>query len=86
MYNTHKRAILYVLYGLILGVCGLLDTLWGKQCPAMTPLEGRKALIWATHSLIPRPLAAFQCCTREAEGPGIRSPMQYVTIHRVVDR
>ena len=22
MYNTHKRAILYVLYGLILGVCG----------------------------------------------------------------
>ena len=29
MYNTHIRAILYVLYGLILGVCGLL--LWGNQ-------------------------------------------------------
>ena len=29
MYNTLKRANLYVLYGLILGVCGLLDTL----CP-----------------------------------------------------
>ena len=32
MYNTHKRNILYVLYGLIfLGVCGLLGTLWSKQ-------------------------------------------------------
>ena len=25
MYNTHKRAILYVLYGLMLGVCGCLE-------------------------------------------------------------
>ena len=32
MYNTLKRAILYVLYGLIMGVCGLLDTPWGKLC------------------------------------------------------
>ena len=32
MYNTHKRGILYVLYyGLILGVCGLLNTLCSKQ-------------------------------------------------------
>ena len=32
MYNTHKRAILYVLYGLMLGVWGHLNTPWGKQC------------------------------------------------------
>ena len=32
MYNTHKRAILYVLYGLTLGDWGLLNYLWGKQC------------------------------------------------------
>ena len=31
IYNTHKRAVLYVLCGLILGVCGLLNTLRGKQ-------------------------------------------------------
>ena len=31
MYNTHKRAILYILYGLILGVRGLLNTSWGKH-------------------------------------------------------
>ena len=31
MYNTLKRTILYVQYGLILGICGLLDALWGEQ-------------------------------------------------------
>ena len=32
---TQKRH-LYVVYGLILGVCGLLNTLWSKQCPTTT--------------------------------------------------
>ena len=34
MYNTIKRVILYVLYGLIFGVCGLLDTLWANSAGA----------------------------------------------------
>ena len=31
-YNTHEIAILYASYGMIMGVCGHLNTLWSKPC------------------------------------------------------
>ena len=30
--NTKEPFYMYYMYGLILGVCGLLNTLWGKTC------------------------------------------------------
>ena len=31
------------------------------------------------------PMQLFNVCTRKAEGPGIRSHVQYVTVQRVVE-
>ena len=51
IYNMYKRAILYVLYWLILHVCGYLNTVWSKQ-----HLLDLVCNLWHHKLLVPPPL------------------------------